>query len=349
MAEIPTTQKQYRLQHFEGTHGLTLFPSEPVETPQRKQVLVRLHAASLNFRDILISRGQFGSFSFPPGLIPLSDGAGQVVALGDEVTSFQIGDRVCGTFFETWQDGPITPDNVSRALGATVPGVLAQYRVFEESALIKFPSHLSYEQASTLPCAAVTAWSALNENGVKAGPGETVLIIGTGGVSLFGLQFAVRAGCQVMVLSSSDEKLKLAQSLGASFLINYKKHPDWEIKVREITNGKGVDHVLEVGGEGTLNRSLDAVRLGGHVHIIGVLAKSAGTCSGFGEKVLYSSVQMRGIYIGSRGVFERMNKSIEINEIKPVVDRVFDFENVKEAFEYLASGKHFGKVVIRID
>ena len=260
MSQIPTTQKLYRFQNYSGIDGLTLHQSEPVERPKRKQVLVRLYAASLNFRDLLISTGKYGG-SFPTGLIPLSDGAGQVVEVGPEVTTLKIGDKVVGTFFENWADGQVSDENASRALGGSVHGVLSQYRVFEEDALVKFPSHLSWEEAATLPCAAVTAWNSLSENGIhNVGPGNTVLIIGTGGVSLFGLQFAISAGAQVIVLSSSDEKLEKAKALGATHLVNYKTHPDWHVKVKEITNGRGVDHVVEVGGDGTLERSLNSVK-----------------------------------------------------------------------------------------
>ena len=348
MSQIPTTQKLYRLHKFEGIDSLTLHNAEPVEQPKRKQVLVRLHAASLNFRDLLISSGRYGA-SFPSGLIPLSDAAGEVVQVGPEVNSLKIGDKVCGTFYEAWTDGEVSDENTRLALGGSVPGVLSQYRVFEESALVKFPSHLSWEEAATLPCAAVTAWFSLAENGIhNVGPGNTVLIIGTGGVSLFGLQFAVQAGATVIVLSSSDEKLEKAKKLGATHLVNYNTHPDWHVKVKELTNGKGVDHVLEVGGDGTLLRSLNSVKKGGHVHMIGVLARSEENVN-VGLHVLLNVANLRGILVGSRGTFERMNRVIEQHAIKPIVDSVFKFEQAKEALQYLASGKHFGKIVIRID
>ena len=348
MSKLPTTQKLYRLHKFEGTEGLTLHNSEPIERPQRKQVLVRLHAASLNYRDLMISGNRYGG-SVPTGVIPLSDGAGEIVEVGPEVNSLKVGDKVCGTFFENWTDGEASDENVSSALGGSAPGVLSQYRVFEETALVKFPSHLSWEEAATLPCAAVTAWSALAENGIhNVGPGNTVLIIGTGGVSLFGLQFALSAGAKVIVLSSSDAKLEKAKALGASHLINYKTHPEWHIKVKEVTNGKGVDHVLEVGGDGTLLRSLNSARRGGNVHMIGVLAKSEEKVD-VGRIVLFKGIHLKGVFVGSRGNFERMNRVIEQHAIKPIVDSVFEFEQAKEAFQYLESGKHFGKIVIRID
>lgn len=346
---IPSTQKAYKWSQFTGIENLVLHSNEKIEKPQRKQVLVRLHAASLNYRDYLVANGTYLA-PCSAGLIPLSDGAGEIVQVGQDVTQFKVGDRVAGTFFENWQDGEVNDHAISRSLGGgSVPGVLQQYRVFEEDGLVKIPNYLTYEQASTLPCAALTAWVALVENGLdKVGPNSTVLIIGTGGVSLFGLQFAISAGAKTIVLSSSDEKLEKAKALGATHLVNYRKHPDWHVQVKELTNGRGVDHVVEVGGDGTLFRSLNSVRKGGHVHMIGVLSK-AQDHNNLAGVLLSNLINLKGIFVGSRGSFERMNRAFEQHAIQPVIDSVFEFEKAKEALEYLASGKHFGKIVIKID
>jgi NADPH:quinone reductase-like Zn-dependent oxidoreductase len=315
----------------------------PDPRPGHGEVLVRIRAAALNYRDLMVVRGQY-SRSLPLPLIPLSDGAGEVAEVGPGVTRVKPGDRVAAAFMTGWLDGPPSDEKARTALGGAIDGVLAETRVFPQDGLVKFPDHLSYEEASTLPCAAVTAWHALMF-GRGLTPGETVLVQGTGGVSLFALQFARLAGARVLATSSSDEKLQRVAAMGASDGINYKHTPDWEAAVRKLTGGSGVDHVVEVGGAGTLGKSLKAVRAGGRISLIGVL-------SGAGDvnflPILMKNVQVQGIFVGSRAMFEAMNRAITLHRLRPVVDRVFEFDQAAEALAYLASGAHFGKVVIRV-
>jgi NADPH:quinone reductase-like Zn-dependent oxidoreductase len=341
-----STQKVYRIQKHEGIDNLVLSTAE-IPKPKRKQVLVRIRATSLNFRDLMVITGKYPP-PYPENLIPLSDGAGEVAEVGEDVSSVKVGDRVAANFFPNWISGEMTDENFQEALGGTIHGMLCQYRVFEEESLVKIPSHLSYEEAATLPCAALTAWNALQFNGLKPiGPGQTVLIQGTGGVSMFGLQFAAAAGARVIVTSSSDAKLQKAKQFGAAELINYKTHPDWHVKVRELTGGKGVDHVIEVGGSGTLKRSLGAVKRGGQVHMIGVLSQPE--LFDVGLAVLFGVVNLKGVFVGSKSMFENMNQVMEYHKIHPVVDRVFEFSEAKEAYKYFSTQQHVGKVVIRVE
>lgn len=314
-----------------------------VPRPGPGQVLVRMKAASLNYRDLLIITGRYPGMK-SEGLVPLSDGAGVVAEVGPGVTRFGTGDRVTGCFFETWLGGPMLPAHYNNALGGSVPGVLTEYRVFPEEALVATPSHLSDVEAATLPCAALTAWNALFQ-GKPLTPGETVLVLGTGGVSMFALQIAKASGAVVIATSSSDTKLAQAQGLGADFLINYKTHPEWDTKVREVTGGRGVDHVVEVGGAGTLQRSIAAARHGGSVHLIGVL--TGGEINPM--PILFNTTTVRGVFVGSRDMFESMNRLISARQIKPVIDRVFAFEESRAALAHLEGATHFGKVVIRIE
>jgi NADPH:quinone reductase-like Zn-dependent oxidoreductase len=275
-------------------------------------------------------------------LIPLSDCAGQVIAVGPGVTGVQPGSRVSSIFMQRWLDGPIDDDKAASALGGPVDGVLAQRICLRADGLIPIPNHLSFEEAATLPCAAVTAWNALfRSGGLK--PGESVLIQGTGGVSIFGLQFAKMAGARVISTSGSDQKLERLRSMGVADLINYKTNPNWEKTVREMTGGIGVDHVVEVGGAGTLPSSIRAVRRGGHIALIGVL-------TGGGEidprQVLFRSIRLQGITVGSKAMFAEMNAAISLAGLRPVVDRVFGFEQVPDAMRHLESGAHFGKVCV---
>ncbi len=322
--------------------SLTLRESD-TPRPGPGQVLVRMKAASLNYRDLLIITGRYPGMK-SQGLVPVSDGAGVVAEVGAGVTRFATGDRVTGCFFETWISGPMRPAHYDHALGGSVPGVLAEYRVYPAEALVATPAHLSDEEASTLPCAALTAWNGLFE-GKQVTPGETVLVLGTGGVSMFALQFAKAAGAVVIATSSSDAKLAQAKALGADHLINYKSHPDWEQNVREITGGVGVDHVVEVGGPGTLQRSIAAARHGGSVHLIGVL--TGGEINPL--SILFNTTTVRGVFVGSRDMFEAMNRLINAHKIKPVIDRVFGFNESREALRHLEGATHFGKVVIRIE
>jgi NADPH:quinone reductase-like Zn-dependent oxidoreductase len=279
------------------------------------------------------------------GNVPVSDGAGEVVALGSGVKRFKVGDRVATTFFESWNDGPATPAAVSKARGGAAPGVLAEKIVTHEDGLVRIPDHLSFEEAATLPCAAVTAWNGLFKHG-RMQRDQFVLLEGTGGVSIFGLQFAAAAGARPIITSSSDAKLEKARSLGAVATVNYRTHPEWQEQVRAATKGAGVSHVLEIGGKDTLPRALAALGLGGHVALIGGL-------TGFEGNVDVGALTgrlgvMTSIYVGSRADFEAMNEFIARHKIKPVIDRVFAFEESAAAFEYLESGSHFGKVAIRL-
>ena len=313
----------------------------PEPQPGFGQVAVKVHAVSLNFRDLMLVKGQYNPKLKMP-MVPCSDAAGVVMATGEGVTRVKTGDRVCGIFMQGWLAGEANEGVARTAMGGAIDGVLAETVVLSQDGVVPIPEHLSFEEASTLPCAAVTAWNALVTRGqIKAG--DTVLTLGTGGVSTFALQFAVASGARVIATSSSDEKLERAKSMGAWETINYKTTPDWEERVRKIT-GAGADHVVEVGGSGTLMKSLRAVRTSGTVSVIGAL-------SGGGElsplPILMKSVRVQGIFVGSREMFEAMNRAIVAHRIRPVVDRVFAFEEAREAMRYMESGAHFGKIVIR--
>ena len=277
-------------------------------------------------------------------LVPLSDGAGEVVEVGEKVTKWKVGDRVMPTFMQGWQDGGVSYKKAKTALGGDLDGVLREFGAFDENGLVSIPEHFSYEEAATLPCAALTAFNALYESGGLKSD-DSVLLQGTGGVSIFALQMASALGCRVIITSSSDEKLEKASELGATDLINYKTTQDWDKKVIELTEKVGVDHVVEVGGAGTLQKSVNAVRMGGHVAVIGVL-------SGKGDfnptSILMKAVRMQGIFVGSREMFEAMNEFIREHYLKPVIDKEFAFDDAVEALKYMESGSHFGKVVIKI-
>lgn len=334
--------RTYQIHQF-GFEGLKLGEA-PKPTPGPRQVLVHMHAASLNYRDLMVLRGHYNPKLKMP-IAPLSDGAGVVEAVGDSVTNFAVADRVMGTFFQGWTDGRIDKKTSSSALGGAIPGVLSEYVVFEETGLVKTPGYLSDVEAATLPCAALTAWHALFEEGPHFA-GDTVLVQGTGGVSLFALQFAKQAGLRVIITSSSDEKLERARKLGADETINHKATPDWEEVAGKLTGGAGVDHVIDVGGSDTLPRSLKALRMGGTVSVIGVLSGVADT---IGPLILLTNtLRVQGIYVGSRAMFERMSRAIEAGKLRPVIDRVFSFEEAAEAYRYMESQKHFGKICISI-
>jgi NADPH:quinone reductase-like Zn-dependent oxidoreductase len=330
--------------------GLDNLKPEPSPLPPLgpTDVHVRLHAAALNYRDLMVVLGQYNPKMHLPRIIG-SDAAGEVVAIGPAVTLFKPGDRICTLFFQDWLDGEIQPLTGKSALGGTIDGVFATERVLPETGLIHAPAHLSFEEAATLPCAALTAWNALIEQGhLRAG--QTVLLQGTGGVSLFALQIARMSGATVIVTSSSDEKLDRARRLGATHVINYKSTPDWDKAAKELTSNVGVDHVVEVGGQGTIAKSLSAIRPAGHVHIIGVLS-GTGTEAGPGidvRSILTKSVHINGIYVGSRAMFQRLNAAITANNLKPVIDRVFPFADARAAFEHMQNGNHFGKIVLSL-
>ncbi len=315
----------------------------PDPQPGYGQVLVRVRATSLNYRDLIIAQGNYtGQKS---AINPMSDGAGDVIAIGEGVTRVKVGDRVAGIFFQDWIAGTITKDIMKSDLGGGIDGMLAELVVLNQDGLVLLPKHFSYEEGATLPCAAVTAWHGLVTKG-SVTAGETVLILGTGGVSIFALQFAKLHGARVIVTSSSDEKLERARILGADETVNYKTMPDWEKRVYELTDRVGVDHVVEVGGAGTLPKSIQAVRYGGQISLIGVLSGFAGEINP--QPILGKSITLQGIYVGSREMFEAMNRAISQAQLKPVVDRVFSFAETQAAFQYLESGSHFGKVVIQL-
>jgi len=302
-----------------------------------------MHAWSLNYRDLMTVKGQYNPRLNLPQ-IPLSDGAGEVVAVGRDVKSFKTGDRVANTFFERWTSGKINDDGARTALGAGRDGVLAEYAVLHEDGVIAIPAHLSYTEAATLPCAGVTAWNALVAEG-KIHAGNTVLTLGTGGVSIFAMQFALLNGAQVFITSSSDEKLARARQLGASYTVNYTQHPDWGRQIRKLTGGCGVDHVVELGGAGTFNQSITALKRGGQLSLIGVLASGSDVNI---VSILMNSIRVQGIFVGSREIFASMNAAIELHNLHPVIDRTFGFEEVREAFRFMESGGHFGKICISL-
>ncbi len=315
----------------------------PDPRPGPGQVVVRMRAASLNFRDLAIATGKYMMSPIPPDLVPLSDGAGEVVECGPGVTRVAPGDRVAGIFMQGWLGGDIESEFGATALGGAIDGVLADYRVFDETGLVKIPGHVDFREAATLPCAAVTAWNALY--GLKPLlPGQTVLVLGTGGVSIFALQFARAAGAQVIATSSSDAKLDRVRAMGAAHTINYHTTEDWAAEVRRLTEGRGADHVVEVGGPGTLQRSIASAKLGGIVTLIGVLTR--GQIDPL--PILGGGVTVRGVFVGSRAMFEDMNRAIMANGIRPVIDKVFPFEDAPAAYRHLKSATHVGKVVIDI-
>jgi NADPH:quinone reductase-like Zn-dependent oxidoreductase len=317
----------------------------PTPAPGHGEILVAMRAASVNFRDLLVPLGRYFGGPIPADLVPLSDGAGEVVALGQDVTRFKVGDRVCGTFFRNYVDGP--PAAVDRpALGSPADGVLAEYVVFNQRDAVKIPANLTFLEASTLPCAGVTAWHALMVAGRPLKPGDNVLVLGTGGVSLQALQLARAAGARVLVTSSDDTKLERARLLGASGLINYKANPEWHSEVMRLTDGHGADCVIEVGGAGTLKNSMLSLAYAGKIAMIGVLSGFQGDTNP--HPVMLKGGSMHGIFVGNRAMFEQMNRAIEVNDIHPIIDKVFEFNQIVEAFNHVQRQAHFGKVAIHI-
>lgn len=326
--------------------GLALQETDTPD-PGPGEVLVRMQACSLNYRDLLVRSGQSASGG-DGGIVPLSDGAGEVAALGEGVDGMELGDRVVLTFFRDWKEGPFEMRYHKAARGGSCDGVLSEMIAVPAGSVIRFPDHLSFAEAACLPCAGLTAWQALFERGRPLTEGGSLLCLGTGGVSTFALQFAAAVGGEVIVTSSSDEKLERALSLGARHGINYRTHSDWDREVFALTEKRGVDQVIEVGGPGTLEKSMNSVAAGGTISLIGVL-------TGFDPSpaslfpLVARAVDLNGIYVGSRGMFARMNRFIAEHGMRPVTDdRRFGFGEVREAYDYLESGGHFGKVVIDV-
>ena len=335
--------KAYEVQQF-GIENLSLV-DRSIPEPKPHEVLIKFHAASLNFRDLMVISGTYNPRMKLPA-VPFSDGAGEVAAVGADVKKWKIGDRVCPIFIQDWLEGEVNLQKSRTALGAGSQwdGVLREYGTFSEDSVVGTPAHLSYEEAATLPCTAVTAWHALSVSG-DLKPGETVLTLGSGGVSVFAIQFAKLFGANVIATSGSDAKIEKLKELGADETINYRDRRDWDAAVLEMTSKVGVDHVVEVGGAGTMQRSLNAVRMGGHVAMIGALD----TSGQFNHvPVFMKSIRMQGIFVGSRKMFEDMNRAIEVAKLRPVIDRVFEFGEAIEALKYMQSGAHVGKIVVKI-
>jgi NADPH:quinone reductase-like Zn-dependent oxidoreductase len=326
--------KVWRIQSF-GIDQLA-FADLPKPHPGRGQILVKVHAVSLNYRDLLMVRGQYNPKMALPR-IPCSDGAGEVVEVGEGVDTVTVGQRVA--------DGPPTAEKSRGALGGDVDGMLAEYVVLHQSGVVTVPEHLSFAEAATLPCAGVTAWNAV-VNATHVRPGDVVLIQGTGGVSMFALQFAKMAGAVVIGTSSSDEKLRRAKTMGLDAGLNYRQSPEWAKWVLQETNNHGVDLVVEVGGAGTFNQSLQAARYGGTVAQIGVLSQSEQPLPI--PLILHHQVRIQGIYVGSKSHFEAMNRAIVATRMQPVVDQIYAFDEAREALKSMETGAHFGKIVIRV-
>jgi NADPH:quinone reductase-like Zn-dependent oxidoreductase len=334
--------KVYRLHRNQGIGGLELM-EQPPSPLGMGQVRIAVRAVALNARDLLIAN----SASDGPAIVPCSDGAGDIVEIGHGVTGWQIGDRVFPNFYPAWTDGPPTPEVTATGLGGgSQPGMLTEELVIDADSLVAVPAHMSYAEASTLPCAGVTAWNALFGVG-RPLPGDSVLLLGTGGVSMWALQLSKAAGLRAIITSSDDDKLAHALSLGADAGINYRKHPQWSLEVRRLTNGNGVDMVVEVGGRGTLGESLSSTRMGGTVALVG------GVSGDFGAELprdgLTEGAQViAGVRVGSRRNAESLTAFTAVANLRPVIDRTFDFRSAGEAYAHLAAGRHVGKVVVQM-
>ncbi|MDP7639501.1 MAG: NAD(P)-dependent alcohol dehydrogenase [Candidatus Hydrogenedentes bacterium] len=335
----------YEIQGSFGIENLKVAERpDPVAGPG--QVVVKVKSAAINYRDLLMVKGQYNPKQ-PLPLIPFSDGAGEVVSVGDGATRVAVGDRVAGCFFQGWIGGKPTRQNTAgTSLGSPLDGMLAEYVALSEDGVVKVPGHLSDTEASTLPCAPLTAWSCMWRHGYVQ-PGDTVLALGTGGVSISTLQLAKIAGAKVIITSSSDEKLERAKSLGADHTINYKTIEKWSKEVRNITGGEGVDHIVEVGGVGTLDQSIRSVRVGGHISLVGILAGMQNKLNL--TSVLMGDIRIQGVFVGPRDCFEDMNRAIEAHQMRPVVDKAFGWSEAQEALKHVESGSHFGKVCITVN
>ena len=333
--------KTYRLEKTGSLDNLSL-NQEADPTPGAHDVVIRVRANALNYRDLMVMGG---SYRVPPKprVIPLSDGAGEIVAVGSAVKRLKIGDRVAGAFFQGWMGGHIAAEHLSTDMGGSIDGMLSEFVVLNQQGVVKIPAHLSFEEAATLPCAAVTAWCCLTDQRQLL-PGDTVLTLGSGGVSVFAIQIARMFGARVIATTSSDAKADKLRALGAHEIINYTTHPEWDQEVMRLTGRRGADFVVEVGGPGTLANSLKSAAIGGHVVQVGILG-------GVGQQLdpaLFRgrSITTRSITVGSRQSFEAMLRAIDVNQMRPVIDKVFKFEDAKLAYQHLQEQKHFGKVVI---
>jgi len=334
--------KVYRLDPVGTLDGLKL-GEEEIRRPGSREVAIRIRATSLNYRDLKVATGAYERGAIKSRVIPLSDGAGEVVEAGPGVTRVKAGDRVAAIFVQRWLAGRIDSAYASSALGGPADGVLAERVVLPEEGVVSIPSHLTFEEAAALPCAAVTAWHALFARGGLTA-GETVLTLGTGGVSLFAVQFARAAGARVIVISGSEEKIARLKAMGVTDVVNYRTTPDWEGAVMDLTGGQGADHVVELGGAGTFRKSLLALRVGGRLYAIGNLAGEAQINP---QLILAKRANVHVIQVGSREMFEAMNRAISQAKLKPIIDRQFEFGDARAAYDYLASRMHFGKIVIR--
>ena len=343
-ASAQDTIRQYQFEPSSSGYRIVM-KEVPRPVAGDKEVLVRVRATSLNRRDLNMLRNDYGDDYSYAGSIPLSDGAGKVIAIGKGVTRFKVGDRVAGIFFEKWIDGAPSEQALLSDRGGNAGGMLSEVIVTHENGLVSIPEHLSYEEAATLPCAAVTAWVGLFKRG-RIQPGQYVLLEGTGGVSVFGLIFSSALGANPIITSSQDHKLKRAMEMGAVGTVNYRANPDWQLKAKEISGGHGVDQVLDVGGRDTLSKALEILAYGGHIALIGGL-------SGYGsdfptDAIMWINATVSGVYVGAREDFEAMNAFISDHAIHPLIDRVFEFEEAPAAYEYMESGDFMGKIVIRL-
>jgi NADPH:quinone reductase-like Zn-dependent oxidoreductase len=333
--------KSYHVTYGGGIDSLVLREHE-MPKPGPGEVLVRVRATSLNARELMILRGDY-PLPVKADVVAVSDGAGEVEGIGEGVARVKVGDRVAASLFPLWLGGPFSFE-VAPQIGGSLDGMLTEFAVLSEQGLVLIPDHLSFEEAATLPCAGVTAWHALT-GGRPPVPGDTVLTLGSGGVSLFALQFAKLYGARVIATTSSDEKAKQLTALGADEVVNYRAIPDWHIAVRKLTGGRGVDYVIEVGGAGTLQNSLKSVAVQGQISWVGVLAQGEPAISLAALRSAFATLQF--VAVGSRAQFIAMNRAIEVNRLKPVIDRVFPFEGVVDAFRYYQAGRFFGKIVIK--
>ncbi|MEO8701558.1 MAG: NAD(P)-dependent alcohol dehydrogenase [Kofleriaceae bacterium] len=335
--------KAYELHPNEGFASLTLVDRAVPGALGAHDVRVRIRATSLNYRDLVIARG---AKTRSKRVVPVSDGAGEVLEVGAQVTRVRVGDRVAGSFFPTWVDGHIDATHHANALGGSIDGVLAEQVVLPDTGVVVLPEYLSFEQGATLPCAGLTAWHALHE-ATQVRSGDTVLVQGTGGVSIFALQLARLAGARVVATTSSPGKAARLTELGAAAVVDYKQTPEWGEPVRKAAGGDGVDIAVEVGGAGTFDQSVKALRFGGALSLIGVLTGTQAQINT--HAIVHKSLHVNGVYVGSLAMFERFTRALEATRLVPLVDKVFPFAEARAAYDYLASGAHFGKVIVRVD